>query len=52
MTASTLEARLHDGWQRIEAAIAMGQAVDAWVDFWIELLHQYEAQEDAAGRGR
>lgn len=38
-----LYARLSDGYQRIDDAIASGQDVTAWEDFWIELLHQYEA---------
>lgn len=43
-----LYARLTDGYQRIEDAIAHGQDVTAWEDFWIELLHQYEALCDEA----
>lgn len=39
----TLERRLNDGYVRIEQALAQGQDVTAWEDFWIELLRQYEA---------
>jgi hypothetical protein len=38
-----LEARLHDGWSRIEQADAAGQDVAAWESFWIALLREYEA---------
>lgn len=41
-----LEQRLSDGYTRIEQAMAMGEDVTAWEDFWIELLHQYEAAVD------
>lgn len=38
----TLEARLDDGYWRIEQARARGEDVSAWEDFWIDLLRQYE----------
>lgn len=45
-TARSLSTRLHDGYQRIEQAIANGDDVSAWEDFWIDLLHQYESEVD------
>lgn len=42
----TLEQRLADGYARIEDARSLGQDVTAWEEFWIELLHQYEAVVD------
>ncbi|MEJ7901181.1 MAG: hypothetical protein WKF63_05000 [Thermomicrobiales bacterium] len=39
----SLERRLADGYARIEDARLQGQDVTAWEEFWIELLHQYEA---------
>lgn len=42
-----LEHRLNDGYARIEQALAQGQDVTAWEDFWIDLLHQYEAAMDS-----
>ncbi len=39
----TLELRLADGFQRIDVARNCGEDVSAWEDFWIELLHRYEA---------
>lgn len=44
----TLEARLEDGFVRIEAADANGIDVSAWENFWIDLLRQYQAAVDAA----
>lgn len=38
----TLESRLADGYSRIESAIARGEDVQVWEDFWISLLHSYE----------
>lgn len=38
-----LERRLDDGYERIEQAIARGENVTHWEDFWLDLLHQYEA---------
>jgi hypothetical protein len=43
---ATLERRLDDGYARIEQALAQGEDVTAWEDFWIELLHQYESAVD------
>jgi hypothetical protein len=40
---ATLERRLDDGYQRIDAALKDGQDVDRWEDFWIGLLREYEA---------
>jgi len=37
-----LESRLTDGYSRIESAIARGEDVQVWEDFWISLLHSYE----------
>ncbi|MBA3380123.1 MAG: hypothetical protein M3490_01585 [Chloroflexota bacterium] len=42
----TLERRLADGYARIEDANLRGQDVTAWEEFWIDLLHQYEAAVD------
>lgn len=42
-----LERRLADGYARIEIAIANGEDVTAWEDFWVDLLHRYEAECDA-----
>lgn len=42
-----LEARLTDGYQRIDEAVIRGENVDHWEAFWIELLHEYEALCDA-----
>ncbi len=39
----TLELRLADGFHRIDVARTRGEDVLAWEDFWIELLHRYEA---------
>jgi hypothetical protein len=41
-----LERRLVDGYARIEEARQRGQDVTAWEEFWIDLLHQYEAAVD------
>ncbi len=43
----TLERRLDEGYARIEEAVARGEDVTAWESFWIDLLHQYEAEWDA-----
>jgi|GEM_PF-4544100 len=37
-----LENRLIEGERRIERAAARGEDTTRLVDFWIELLHQYE----------
>jgi hypothetical protein len=42
-----LEARLSDGYDRIDAAQAAGLDVAAWEAFWLDLLRQYEAACDA-----
>jgi len=39
----TLESRLDDGYRRIDQALHAGEDVRAWEDFWIRLLHEYEA---------
>ncbi|MDQ4044287.1 MAG: hypothetical protein M3173_02410 [Chloroflexota bacterium] len=41
-----LEHRLRDGEHRIEEARSAGADVKAWEEFWIELLHSYEATHD------
>ena len=38
-----LEQRLDDGERRIEEAIFIGADTESWEEFWIELLHSYEA---------
>jgi hypothetical protein len=38
-----LEQRLDDGERRIEEATRIGADTEAWEEFWIELLHSYEA---------
>lgn len=43
---ASLDRRLRDGEARIEAAIANGDQVAAWEEFWIKLLHEYEALHD------
>ena len=42
----SLEARLIDGYARIEQARAEGLDIDQWETFWIQLLAQYEAVYD------
>lgn len=44
--ATVLEERLHDGERRIEEARQVGADTEAWEEFWIELLHTYEAVND------
>jgi len=39
----SLESRLEDGYRRIDQAHARGEDISAWEEFWIDLLHQYEA---------
>ena len=39
----SLEQRLEDGYQRIDQALRDGADIDAWEDFWIQLLGEYEA---------
>lgn len=48
LTAEQWQQRLEDGYTRIENARQLGQDVAAWEDFWIDLLHQYERDMDAA----
>ena len=38
----TLEHRLDDGYRRIEEARLQGRDVQAWEEFWIQLLREYE----------
>jgi len=45
-----LEARLADGYARIDAAQSAGLDVVAWEGFWLDLLRQYEAACDALGQ--
>ncbi len=42
----SLTHRLQDGEARIQAALARGEDVAAWEDFWVRLLHEYEALHD------
>lgn len=45
-TAAVLERRLTEGWDRIEEAIARGDDVETWTDFWCSLLREYERECD------
>lgn len=45
--ASDLERRLDEGYRMIEDRKARGYDVAHLEDFWIELLHEYEALFDA-----
>jgi hypothetical protein len=38
----TLYARLELGYERIERALAQGEEVETWEDFWVALLREYE----------
>lgn len=38
----TLERRLDDGYRRIEEALVRGVDVQAWEEFWLQLLSEYE----------
>lgn len=51
--ADVLRARLEAGHERIEQAKQVGIDVRSWEDFWIQLLHEYEAacDEVAAAEG-
>lgn len=40
---ANFENRLADGYQRIESAMSRGEDVRVWEEFWISLLHSYEA---------
>lgn len=42
MDQETLERRLDDGYKRIADAQAQGRDVQAWEEFWIQLLREYE----------
>lgn len=41
--------RLDDGEARIRAALLRNEDVTDWEDFWLRLLHQYEALHDGGG---
>ena len=43
---SALARRLDDGYLRIEQAIVTGEDVQAWEDFWLSLLADYESLSD------
>lgn len=43
---STLERRLTDGYELIDTRKAQGDDVTELEDFWISLLHEYEATCD------
>lgn len=45
-TLRRLEQRLNDGYEMIEKRRADGIDVTKLEDFWIELLHEYEARCD------
>ncbi len=47
-SVEALEARLEDGYSRIEAAQASGIDIAAWETFWLDLLGQYQAACDIA----
>lgn len=38
--------RLDDGYKRIDHAIANGDDVETWEEFWVTLLAEYEALSD------
>lgn len=40
--AESVARRLDDGYTRIDEGMAAGEDVDAWEEFWIRLLHEYE----------
>ena len=44
------EHRLEDGYQRIEVARLSGRDVEAWEEFWVQLLREYEGVCDELGR--
>ena len=52
VSLEVMEARLNDGYERIEAAQAAGLDIVAWEAFWLELLRQYEAACDAIESAR
>ncbi len=41
-----LERRLNDGWGKINKGIEQGVDVNAWTEFWLSLLHEYEKLSD------
>jgi hypothetical protein len=43
---TALVRRLDDGYVRIEQAIVTGEDVQAWEEFWISLLADYESLSD------
>lgn len=47
---ASLQHRLEEGWDLIEAAHARGEDIRTLEDHWIRLLHQYErvCEQDAA----
>lgn len=52
--AEQLAKRLEEGHAKIEQAAQRGEDVEAWSAFWVDLLHEYEAEcrpsHDASGR--
>lgn len=48
---ASLTRRLQDGEVRIQSAIARGEDVTAWEDFWLRLLHEYESLHDRITSG-
>lgn len=49
-STAVFERRLIEGERRIAAAGSRGEDTTRLVDFWIELLHQYEQSVDAFPR--
>ena len=47
----TLEERMNNGYALIEARKEAGYDVSKLEDFWIDLLHEYEAACDAFAKG-
>lgn len=45
-TLTSLTLRLKDGEARIQSALAHGEDVSAWEEFWLRLLHEYETLHD------
>ena len=41
-----LEARLHDGFTKIGAALQQGLTVENWFDHWVRILREYEGISD------
>lgn len=46
LTPRAISRRLDDGWDKIEGAQARGEDAEAWEEFWISLLHEYERMHD------